>query len=221
MTRRAALLFAAAAGSTLAGASPSPARDFVAYASTSPILYRYAACVFEGDAKSAERQISLCAPLKAELELESAAVIERFHASTTRNVELEFQRGLREIDREAELTRSRNRPVPSAIVGYLKCMGEGAMNHPDFINGVAVSYIGVEETCADAMQALAEQSDVTKAEARSIDSLYRRFKLTRRVPYSRLRSGRLRSSSRAASPPVWLMDGGFINVALVREADDD
>ncbi|MEL6238687.1 MAG: hypothetical protein AAFQ90_08855, partial [Pseudomonadota bacterium] len=55
-TRRAALLFAAAAGSTLAGASPSPARDFVAYASTSPILYRYAACVFEGDAKSAERQ---------------------------------------------------------------------------------------------------------------------------------------------------------------------
>ena len=201
-------------------ATPASARDFVAHATTNPVLYRYAACVFAGDAESAEAQIEKCGPLKAQLETEADAAIERFHVIERVDVERELRKGMREIERDLSATRERNRPVPHAIVGYLRCMGEGAMATADYQSGDAVSYIGLENACqAEHIESV--KDTVSDSEAATIRTLHRRFERSGRLAYPQARLAQRRSLARTALLPSVLMDRSFLNMGLLRAASDD
>jgi len=200
--------------------TPAAARDFVSYASTTPILYRYAACMLDGSAATTDAQIEQCVMLKAELIASSQSVIHRFHVLERYDVERELRKGFREIERDLEQTRRRNRPVPKAIVGYLRCMGEGVMESADYQSGDAISYIGVEDACA-ATHIEATKDTVSSSETASIRALHRRFGRFGRLTYPLARHGLRRSRAGTRLLPAVRMDRSFLNIGLIRGTDND
>ncbi len=195
------------------------ARDFVAFQSTTPILYRYAACVFDVEQLTAEQQIEACAPMKARLLEKAEKVIQGFHSSSRAIVRRELKKGLREIEKEVPRARNENKTVPSTIITYLNCMSIGVMGTDDYKTGAAVDYIGIETECRT--QDIAESS--TSFSEQELDReriLYRHFRRSGRLayPYTRFkRRGRSRSRNRLA--PRMRMHHGFLDLSVL-PADD-
>ncbi|MEP2735312.1 MAG: hypothetical protein ABJP34_03355 [Erythrobacter sp.] len=169
--------------------SPVSARDFVGYTSTEPLLYMYAACVFESNDGTAEEQISRCSTVKSNAETSAPAIIELFHVRNRSGVQREFEKGLEEIEKDAEQLRLKSKPVPASIVTYLRCMGQNAMAQPDYLSGDAVSYIGIEAQCATLSFAI-EKENTSDRELDAIDALYRRFQRFGRLTYPLASSSR-------------------------------
>lgn len=201
-------------------AAPASARDFVAYASTTPMLYRYASCVFEGDMPTAEAQIDKCAELKLEMEQEAAEAIQRFHVIERRDVQFELARGFREIELDARQTRRKNKPVPNAIVGYLRCMGEGAMADPEFRAGDAISYLGVQDRCEETYVDPSKGA-VSGKEEISIRALYLRFQRNGRLTFPAARQAVRRQRSGLRLPLKQVMDRSFLNIGLIKRVSID
>lgn len=218
MNKTAARFAAAAAFASIA--APAGARDFAGYASTDPVLYRYAACIFEADAPSAEAQIEACAPLKAELAPQAEAAIERFHVVERYSVTRALREGFSEIEFDAKRLHATDKRVPSAIVEYLRCMGEGVMATDDYQSGDAINYIGVSGPCNEsAIQPT--KGNVSGAEANSIRALYLRFQRRGRLTFPLARQALRRSPGGARLPLVREYDRSFLNVGLVKEFAND
>lgn len=192
-------------------AAPGSARDFVAYASTTPVLYRYAACMFEGDAPSAEAQTEKCEPVKVELDKEAMAAINRFHVVERYDVERSLRDGYREIRNDVKQTRRLGKPVPREIVAYLQCMGETVMATQDYQNGDAIDYIGVEQPCYEKTVGTVEDKGPSR-------QLYLRFQQLGRLtfPAARQTQDNSRAGNRLRFSRV--LDRSFLNMGLVREA---
>nr|WP_298931847.1 hypothetical protein [uncultured Erythrobacter sp.] len=217
---RAAFACVVSAFAAMMVTAPAAARDFVSYASTTPILYRYAACAFDGGAATVEAQIEKCAKLKSELSEEAKIVIRRFHVLERADVERELREGFREIERDIRQTRDRNKPVPPAIVAYLKCMGEGAMATEDYQAGDAVTYIGVEGACEDSTIAAAKDG-LTKGQKISTRALYLRFQRRGRLTFPLARQALRRSPGGTRLLPAKIMDRSFLNIGLIKKATND
>lgn len=194
-------------------ASPASARDFVAYASTNPILYRYAACMFEGGAASAEAQIEQCAPLKEELDIEAEAVIKRFHVIERYDVNRSLRDGYREIRNDTKQTRRLGKAVPTEIVAYLKCMGEGVMATEDYKNGDAIDYIGIEQPCYDKTVGVVEDKRPSR-------QLYLRFQQLGRLTWPAARQALDNTRGGTRLRFVEVMERSFLNLGLVPEVKD-
>jgi len=204
MTRAFAIILALAA--TLS-AAPAAARDFTVYASTAPILYRYAACMFDGDAPSYEAQLDKCAPMKQRLEAEADAAIDRFHVIERYDVDVELRNGFREIRNDTKQTRRQNRPVPSEIVAYLECMGKGVMATADYKNGDAIDYIGIEQPCYDATIATGNVDDTRQ--------LYLRFQQVGRLTWPAARQARFASNAGNQLRFARRFERSFLNMGFV------
>ena len=171
-----------AAAAVILGATTANARDFTGYASTEPLLYLYAACVFEKNDGTSEDQIERCAGVKATALDTVPQVIEIYHIRDRGGVQREFEKGLEEIEKDAEQLRVKSKLVPASIVTYLRCMGQNVMAQPDYLTGDAVNYIGIEDQCA-ALSFIAEEKNVSDRKLATIDALYRRFQRFGRLTY--------------------------------------
>lgn len=165
-----------------AAPQPASARDFVGYASTDPLLYLYAACVFEKNDGTAGEQIERCVEVKTTALETAPQVIELFHVRNRSGVLREFKKGMAEIEKDAQQLRNKSKPVPARMVTYLRCMGQNAMAQPDYLSGDAVSYIGIEGQCA-ALAFNIDEDSVSDREMDAIDALYRRFRRSGRLTY--------------------------------------
>ena len=214
MTKRLTFAAASLAFCSSLATTPVAARDFVAYASTNPILYRYAACMFAGDAPSAEAQIEKCEDLRVELDLAADAAINRFHVVERYDVERSLRDGYREIRNDTKQTRRLGKQVPAEIVAYLKCMGEGVMATQDYKNGDAIDYIGIEQPCYNvSVGAVADKGPSRQ--------LYLRFQQLGRLTWPAARQARDNSQSPGTRLRfAEVMDRSFLNLGLVPEAND-
>ncbi len=216
------------AAAIMLGAGTANARDFKGYTSTEPLLYLYAACVFEKNDGTSEDQIARCAAVK-ETALETVPqIIALFHVRNRSGVQREFEKGLDEIERDAEQIRLKSKPVPASIVKYLRCMGQNVIAQPEYMSGDAVSYIGIEDQCA-AISVIAAEETVSDREFDTIDALYRRFQRFGRLTYpvssssQALRTPRgfrgpesqRRSFNRL--PPVRRYDRSFLNLSVIKK----
>ncbi len=211
----------------LAAPEPTWARDFLAFQSTTPILYRYAACALAQGERTAEGQLAHSSELRNTLEEEAGQVLLRFHTGDRRQAQLNLKRGFMEIDRDAMQARDQRKLVPPPIVAYLKCMGESIMHTVDYQQGVAVDYSGIEDRCASE-HVLSVTSVSSEKELERIQILYRRFaRLGRYIDNSsRLGAGisstgdrsngrmpaRRLSRSMVTTPSFVVMDGSFLNL---------
>lgn len=169
---------------TMFCAAPSAvqARDFIAYQSTTPVLYLYAACIFEADQPTAEQQIDKCALEKKTLLEQSKGVIETFHTRDRVKVRRELEKGLQEIDKDAVWSRKQGKPVPATIVSYLKCMAERVIATDDFKSGAAIDYIGIEPECST-QDVPVDAVPVTEQALDRERILYLRFRRLGRLTY--------------------------------------
>ncbi|MDJ0641556.1 MAG: hypothetical protein QNJ15_01955 [Erythrobacter sp.] len=169
---------------------------------------------------TAEAQIDKCAALKLEMEKEAAEAIQRFHVIERRDVQFELARGFREIELDARQTRRKDKPVPKAIVGYLRCMGEGVMADTDFQAGDAISYFGVQDRCEET-HIEPSKGAVSDNEASSIRALYLRFQRNGRLTFPAARQTLRRQRSGLRLLPKQLMDRSFLNLGLIKRVPID
>ncbi|MEO0462535.1 MAG: hypothetical protein AAF127_05355 [Pseudomonadota bacterium] len=199
-------------------AAPASARDFTAFASTTPVLYRFAACVFAGEPVDYDARLEECAPLKATLEAEADAAIQRFHVVERYAVDRELRDGFREIRLDLKRSINLNKPVPSAITDYLACMGERVMASADYQSGDAVDYIPIEQPCYDATIAPAYET-ASERQDRTIRQLYLRFQRQGRLTWPAARQARRRGNTASRLRFSTVFDRGFLNIGLVGEAE--
>jgi len=211
-------LFAALAAATVFTAAPALARPLTVYATTTPILYRYAACLYDGSAATAEAQIAKCATLKSELEAEGKDVIERFHVVERYEVEQNLRRGFLQQELELKQIRNAGKFVPEAMLSYWKCMGEGAMAAPDYVAADAVNYIGVEGDCFQATIKPARKV-VSGAEKTSLRLLYRRFRRNGRLTFPAARQTPQNGPAGTRLQFVETLDIGFLNVGQLSKVN--
>ncbi|MEM7701354.1 MAG: hypothetical protein AAF251_05400 [Pseudomonadota bacterium] len=215
MTKPTVLLGALAAVSVIF-ATPASARPLTVYATTTPILYRYAACLYDGSAPTAEAQIAQCAPLKAQLEEEGKDVIERFHVVERYTVEQNLRRGFLQQELELKQLRNAGKFVPAAMLDYWKCMGEGAMAAEDYIAADAVNYIGIEGDCFRSTIKPARKV-ISGAEKTSLRLLYRRFRRNGRLTFPAARQTPQNGPAGTRLQFVEELDIGFLNVGQLSE----
>ncbi|MEM6857163.1 MAG: hypothetical protein AAF559_04755 [Pseudomonadota bacterium] len=219
MTKRtvfAGLLVAMAALSSV----PALARPFPVYATTTPILFRYAACLYDGSAPTVEAQVEQCAALKAELTIEGEAVIERFHVVERYDVERNLRRAFREMELDLKKIRSKGKFVPQAMVGYWKCMGEAAMVTEDYLAADAVNYLGIEEPCFEATIAPARKV-ISDSESTSLTLLYRRFRRNGRLTFPAARQTAQNGPGGTRLQFVETLDPGFLVPGQLTQVDED
>ncbi|MEL7319991.1 MAG: hypothetical protein AAFN04_15280 [Pseudomonadota bacterium] len=210
------VFFGALAAVAAAFATPAAARPLTVYATTTPILYRYAACLYDGSAASAEAQIAQCATLKTQLEAEGKEVIERFHVVERYTVEQNLRRGFLQQELELKQIRNAGKFVPDAMLSYWKCMGEGAMAAQDYVAADAVTYIDIEKPCFEATIKPARKV-ISGAEKTSLRLLYRRFRRNGRLTFPAARQTPQNGPAGTRLQFVETLDIGFLNVGQLSE----
>ena len=213
------VFFGALAAMAAAFATPAAARPLTVYATTTPILYRYAACLYDGSAATAEVQIAKCAPLKAQLEAEGKDVIERFHVVERYTVEQNLRRGFLQQELELKQLRKAGKFVPTAMLDYWKCMGEGAMAAEDYIAADAVNYIGIEGDCFQSTIKPARKV-ISGAEKTSLRLLYRRFRRNGRLTFPAARQTPQNGPAGTRLQFVEELDIGFLNIGQLSEKEN-
>ena len=216
---RCTVFFAALAGAVAIAATPAAARPFDVYATTTPLLYRYAACLYDGSAPTVEAQLEQCAPLKTALTTEGAAVIKRFHVVERYDVERALRRGFREMELNLKEIRAQNKFVPAAMIGYWKCMGEGVMATPDYARADAVNYLDIEGPCFKATIEPA-RAIISDSEATSLRLLYRRFRRNGRLTFPAARQTAQNGPAGTRLQFVETFDLGFLNTGQLSEKDN-
>ncbi|MEL6542330.1 MAG: hypothetical protein AAFQ34_13140 [Pseudomonadota bacterium] len=210
------VFFGALAAVAAAFATPAAARPLTVYATTTPILYRYAACLYDGSEATAKAQIAKCAPLKAQLEAEGKDVIERFHVVERYTVEQNLRRGFLQQELELKQLRDDGKFVPAAMLEYWKCMGEGAMAAEDYLAADAVNYIGIEGDCFQSTIKPARRV-ISGAEKTSLRLLYRRFRRNGRLTFPAARQTPQNGPAGTRLQFVETLDIGFLNVGQLSE----
>ena len=220
MIRTKAIALAAVIAAVASTSTPAAARSFTTYATTTPILYRYAACIFDESEETLEGQIEKCAVLKDQLNTEAKDVILRFHVLERYDVERDLRRGMREMENDLKQIRGFDKDVPAGMIEYWRCMGEGVMATEDFQEGVAVDYIGIEQPCFEKTIKPARET-VDDSEATELRLLYRRFRRNGRLtwPAARMTGGYSRSGRRLAFAIT--LDRGFLNIGQLSETNSD
>lgn len=207
---------AAVAAAAALVATPAAARPFDVYASTTPLLYRYAACLYDGSAPTVEAQKEKCAPLKAELTAEGKDVIQRFHVVERYDVERALRRGFREMELDLKIVRNQGKFVPAAMVRYWKCMGEGVMQTPDYARADAVNYLDIEEPCFKATIEPAREV-ISSSEKTSLRLLYRRFRRNGRLTFPAARQTAQNGPGGTRLQFVETLDLGFLNIGQLSD----
>ncbi|MEL6709129.1 MAG: hypothetical protein AAFP79_12675 [Pseudomonadota bacterium] len=210
------VFFGALAAVAAAFATPAAARPLTVYATTTPILYRYAACLYDGSEATAKAQIAKCAPLKAQLEAEGKDVIERFHVVERYTVEQNLRRGFLQQELELKQIRKSGKFVPEAMLSYWKCMGEGAMAAQDYAAADAVTYIDIEKPCFEATIKPAREV-IAGSEKTSLRLLYRRFRRNGRLTFPAARQTPQNGPAGTRLQFVETLDIGFLNVGQLSE----
>lgn len=199
-------------------ATPAAARPFDVYATTTPLLYRYAACLYDGSAPTVEAQKEKCAALKETLFEEGEDVIERFHVVERYDVERALRRGFREMELNLKEIRNQNKFVPAAMVAYWQCMGEGVMATPDYQRADAVNYLDIEGPCFEATIEPAREV-VSDSEKTSLRLLYRRFRRNGRLTFPAARQTVQNGPAGTRLQFVETLDLGFLNTGQLSEKE--
>lgn len=199
-------------------ATPAAARPFDVYATTTPLLYRYAACLYDGSAPTVEAQKEKCAALKETLFEEGKDVIERFHVVERYDVERALRRGFREMELNLKEIRNQNKFVPAAMVAYWQCMGEGVMATPDYQRADAVNYLDIEGPCFEATIEPAREV-VSDSEKTSLRLLYRRFRRNGRLTFPAARQTAQNGPAGTRLQFVETLDLGFLNTGQLSEKE--
>ncbi len=211
-----------AAAAALVGAfaaAPAAARGFDVYATTTPILYRYAACLYDGSAPTVEAQKKQCAPLKADLMAKGKDVIDRFHVIERYDVERALRRGFREMELDLKIMRNEGKFVPQAMVDYWQCMGEGVMATQDYKRADAVNYLTIEEPCFEATIEPAREV-ISDSEKTSLRLLYRRFRRNGRLTFPAARQTAQNGPAGTRLQFVETLDLGFLNIGQLSEKEN-
>ncbi|MEM7689477.1 MAG: hypothetical protein AAF291_10690 [Pseudomonadota bacterium] len=220
MTRRTRpFLIALATTAAAFAASPTLARPFDIYATTTPLLYRYAACLYDGSQPTVEAQKEKCAPLKAQLTAEGEDVIQRFHVVERYDVERALRRGFREMELDLKIVRNQGKFVPAAMVDYWKCMGEGVMATPDYARADAVNYLDIEEPCFTSTIEPAREV-ISDSEKTSLRLLYRRFRRNGRLTFPAARQTAQNGPAGTRLQFVETLDLGFLNIGQLSEKEN-
>lgn len=212
----------------LAAPQSASARDFLAYQSTTPLLYRYAACALAQEEPTAEEQLDRCKETREFLEEQADSILLKFHSADRRRAQINLKKGFQEIDRDAKRAREQRKTAPPSILAYLECMGESVMETEDYKNGTAVDYIEIEDNCASE-HILSVTSVSSEAELERLRILYRRFARVGRYVdnASRLGAGIASTGDRANArlsrpglsrapveqPFFVIMEGSFLNLS--------
>lgn len=200
-------------------ATPAAARPFDVYATTTPLLYRYAACLYDGSQPTVEAQKEKCAPLKAELTAEGKDVIQRFHVVERYDVERALRRGFREMELDLKQIRAKDKFVPAAMVSYWKCMGEGVMATEDYARADAVNYLDIEQPCFASTIEPARKV-ISGSEKTSLRLLYRRFRRNGRLTFPAARQTAQNGPGGTRLQFVETFDLGFLNIGQLSEKEN-
>lgn len=201
-------------------ATPASARPFDVYATTTPILYRYAACLYDGSAPTVAAQKEKCAPLKDALTVEGKGVIERFHVVERYDVTRALRRGFREMELDLKQIRAQGKFVPAAMIGYWNCMGEGAMASADYEAADAVNYLDIEGPCFKSTIEPA-RTVISDSEKTSLTLLYRRFRRNGRLTFPAARQTVQNGPAGTRLQFKETFDLGFLNTGQLSEVESD
>lgn len=211
-------LYGALAATAALAATPATARPFDVYASTTPLLYRYAACLYDGSAPTVEAQKEQCAPLKEQLTAQGEDVIQRFHVVERYDVTRALRRGFREMELDLKIVRAKGKFVPAAMIEYWKCMGEGVMATPDYASADAVNYLDIEEPCFKSTIEPAREV-ISDSEKTSLRLLYRRFRRNGRLTFPAARQTAQNGPAGTRLQFVETLDLGFLNTGQLSEKE--
>ncbi|MEM1195349.1 MAG: hypothetical protein AAGH57_04545 [Pseudomonadota bacterium] len=218
MTKFARVILAAVVGAIAAIAAPASARPLTVYATTTPVLYRYGACLYDRSEASVDEQIAKCAELKSQLWVEGKDAIERFHLVERYTVERNLRRGFLQMEFELKQLRKAGKFVPDAMLAYWKCMGEGVMASKDFLASDAINYIGVEEVCFSSTIEPAREI-ISASERTSLRLLYRRFRRNGRLTFPAARQTPQNGPAGTRLQFVETLDIGFLNVGQLSKLE--